>query len=74
MARHGNRIKHIFKLDFTPKTIYFKRIYIKYQQRVLMLDVSSLEEDPAWEKLLSLSIQRADEILRVFERLGKPSA
>ena len=37
----------------------------------LAVDVGSVGEDPAWQKLMTLSIQRADQIVRVFDRLGK---
>jgi hypothetical protein len=37
----------------------------------LAVDIGSVGEDPAWQKLLSLSILRAEEIVRVFDRLGE---
>jgi hypothetical protein len=36
-----------------------------------IVDIGSVGEDPAWQKLLSLSILRAEEIVRVFDRLGE---
>jgi hypothetical protein len=40
----------------------------------LAVDIGSVGEDPAWQKLLSLSILRAEEIVRVFDRLGEFTA